>query len=120
MVGMGGRSCCNHARKIPGYNDFCCGTANSSLRTFAFGIDSAWTHVAVMAAEPAFSKTAPGLLLVRPIPDSFDSFLDIFLLQLMVCLVTSFYIHDLLPHLLTQISFHYNSDITPLRMTHST
>jgi hypothetical protein len=87
----------NHAGKIPGDDDFCCGSADASLWLFTAGIDTTRPHVTHMTAEPFLAKSATGFLLVRTVPNGFYTFLSTLFNQMINRSVNAFFFHFFYP-----------------------
>jgi hypothetical protein len=68
MVGVGGRSRCDHAREIPGHDGIGIGAADAALRPLPKGVNATGPHITDAAADAQLSKTALGLLRLPAIP----------------------------------------------------
>jgi len=75
VIGVGGRSTCNHANQVAGHNRIRIRSTSASARLAAERIDAAGSHIANSATNPELTKAALRLLLVPTVPSRLESLL---------------------------------------------
>jgi hypothetical protein len=94
VIGVGGRSTCNHSHQVAGHNRIRIRATSASARLAAEGIDAAGSHIANSATNPELTEAALRLLLVPTVPSRLESLLVGMLKHFLCSTINALLIHS--------------------------